>query len=526
MPFRFCLFAVWLSLCAPLQSAEFDVVISGGRIVDGTGNPACHAEIGIKDGRITAIGRRLEGSSTQRIDASGLVVAPGFIDVHSHGDDIESLPLAENFVRMGVTTVVNGNCGGSKLNIEEHFKKLEDVTISINVATLIGHGTVRGKAMGGSFMRPPTQAEMDKMKSLVEQAMKDGAVGLSTGLIYLPGTFARTEELVELAKVAAKYDGIYASHMRGEGTSIGKSIDELCRIAREANIRAEISHIKLSGKSAWGQTSKVLGQIEAARAEGLDITQDQYMYPASSTGISSRVPKWAREGGSKAYLKRFNDPKDHARMIADIKEDMAESQAEDLSYIYIASYKYDKSLNGLNVKEAAAKSRGSDTVESQIELILEMEKNGGASAVYHSMNEDDLQQYLQHPNTMIAADSGVRAFGEGVPHPRGYGNNARALARYVRELKLVRLEDMIRKMTSLPATTFRLEGRGELRVGNWADITVFDPAKVQDHASFKEPHQYATGFKAVLVNGEVVVREDKHTQARPGKPLKHHAPQL
>lgn len=518
-----CRVVALLFVCvSPAFAADYDLIIRGGRVADGTGNPAYHADVAVKDGRIAAIGK-LAGEAAQVIDARGCVVAPGFIDVHAHADDIDKLPLAENFLRMGVTTIVNGNCGGSNLDIAGHFKQLEDVLVSVNVATLVGHGAVRRQVMGGSFMRPPTDGELEKMKALVEQAMKDGAVGLSTGLIYLPGTFAKTEEIIELAKVAAKYDGVYASHMRSEGAGIFKALEELCRIAREAGIRAEISHIKLSGKSAWGQTDKVLATIEAARAEGLDITQDQYMYPASSTGISARIPEWAREGGDRAFEERFNDPQQHARMVADMKKGLAESKHDDFSYVFIASYRYDKSLNGLNVKEAALKVRGSDAIEDQIELMLEINKNGGASAVYHSMNEEDLQQYLKHPNTMIAADSGVRRFQEGVPHPRGYGNNARALARYVRELKLVRLEDMIRRMTSLPAATFRLEGRGELRAGNWADIAVFDPEKVRDNATFKEPHQYATGFKAVLVNGEIVVKDDQHTKARPGKPLRHSA---
>jgi len=512
---------VLLSAFLTAASAEgYDLVIRGGRVADGTGNPAYFADVAVKDGRIAAIGR-IHGEAQEIIDAKGCIVAPGFIDVHAHGDDIEDLPLAENFVRMGVTTIVNGNCGGSTANVAEHFKKLEAVRVSVNVATLIGHNTVRSRAMGGSFMRPPTDQELERMRAHVEQAMRDGAVGLATGLIYLPGTFAKTEEIIELAKVAAKHDGLYASHLRSEGTGIFKALEELFRIAREAGIRAEISHIKLSGKSAWGQTEKVLAMIDAARAEGLDLTQDQYLYPASSTGISSRLPDWAREGGSKDFLARYNDPAQHAKMVADMKQSLQSSRHDDFSYVSIASYRYDKSLNGLNVKEAAMKTRGADTIEDQIELMLEMHKNGGASAVFHSMNEDDLRRYLLHPNTMIAADSGVRAFGEGVPHPRGYGNNARALARYVRELRLIRLEDMVRKMTSLPATAFRLRERGELRPGYWADIAVFDAEKVQDHATFKEPHQYATGFKAVLVNGVVVVRDDQHTKARPGRPLRH-----
>lgn len=508
-----------LVLAFPGSAAEFDLVIRNGRVVDGTGNPAFRADVAVKDRRIVSVGR-VDGKGASEIEAVGCIVAPGFIDVHAHGDDVEKLPKSENFVRMGVTTIVNGNCGSSKLDVAGHFKKLEDVLISVNVATLVGHGTIRSKVMGGSFMRPPTAAELGKMQGLVEQAMKDGAVGMSTGLIYLPGTFAKTEEIIELARVVGRHDGVYASHMRGEGTTIYSSLEELFRIAREAGVRAEISHIKLSGKSAWGQAALILEKLEAARAQGLDITQDQYMYPASSTGISARIPKWAREGDDKQFVERFNDPVQHAKMVSDMKEDLAESQHDDFSYVFIASYGYDKSLNGLNIKEAAARVRGRDGIEDQIELMLEINKNGGASAVYHSMNETDLQVYLQHPNTMIAADSGVRAFGEGVPHPRGYGNNARALARYVRELKLVRLEDMIRKMTSLPAATFRLEGRGLLQPGNWADITVFDPSQVQDHATFKEPHQYATGFKAVLVNGEPTVLNDRHTGARSGRPLR------
>jgi len=504
---------------APLSAAElFDLIIRHGRVADGTGNPAFFADVAVKDGRIAALGK-IRGETRMEIDAAGLTIAPGFIDVHTHAEEIDELPLAENFLRMGVTTLVLGNCGSSALDVGDFFRRLEATNISPNVATLIGHGTVRGKAMGGSFMRPPTGEELDQMKSMVEQAMKDGAVGLSTGLIYLPGAFAKTEEIVELAKVAARYDGIYASHMRSESDEIFQALDEVFRIAREAKIRAEVSHIKLAGKSNWGQTAKVIAAIEQARAQGLDITQDQYVYTASSTGISQLVPEKYREDGR--FTNNLADHEQKARMVAEMKENLKKGGRDNYAYAVIASCKHDPSLNGLNLVEVAKRKRGADSLDDQIEQILDLLAKGGASAIFHGIDEDDLQRFLRHPNTMFASDSGMRKFQDGVPHPRGYGNNARVLARYVRELRLLQLEDAIRRMTSLPASTYRLKDRGEVREGAWADLVVFDPATIQDRATFNDPHHYATGFAWVLVNGVPVVKGDEHTGARPGKVLRH-----
>ncbi len=508
------------AVCA--GASEYDVVIRHGRIVDGSGNPACFADVAIKDGRIAAIGR-INGDATAEIDAKGLIVAPGFIDVHTHADEVADMPLAENFLRMGVTTLVVGNCGGSALNVGKFFSEIESNKVSPNVATLIGHNTVRGKAMGGSFMRPPSADELDKMKGCVDDAMKDGAVGLSTGLIYLPGTYSKTEEIIELAKVAAKHDGIYASHQRHEDKRIYESLEEIFRIAREAGIRAEISHIKLSGPAAWGQTDKVFGMIEKARAEGLDITQDQYSYTASSTGISQLIPDNAFDGGKEKFRDRITDPQEKAKIVEQMKGMLKNSARSNYSYTVIASYKHDKSLNGKNIVEAAKATRGEDSLSDQIEMILEIQKNGGATGVFHGMDETDLQNFMRHPNTMIACDSGLREFGKDVPHPRGYGNNARVLGRYVRELKVLRLEDAIRKMTSLPANTFRLKGRGQLREGNWADITIFDPEKVQDKSTYNDPHHYAVGIPFVFVNGIAVIKDNEPTGARPGKALRHKA---
>ena len=503
-----------------LHSQSYDVVIRHGRVVDGSGNPAFFADVAVKDGRIAAIGR-LPGDAKTEINAQGLVVAPGFIDVHTHADDVADMPRAENFVHMGITTIVAGNCGDSALDVAKLFRAFEQTNVAVNTATLVGHNSVRKKAMGGSFDRPPTPQELAQMKALVEQAMKDGAVGLSTGLIYQPGVFAKTDEIVELAKVAAAHDGIYTSHMRHEDNQIYQALDEVFRVAREAGIRAEVSHIKLSGPSAWGQADRVLAYIEKARAEGLDVTQDQYAYTASSTGLSQLVPDWALEGGRSEFRKRIADPAQKAAMIADMKKSLRNKGREDYSYAVIASCNQDKSLDGLNIVEAAKAKRGADSLDDQIETVLAIQANGGASGVFHGMSEDDLKTFMRHPNTMIACDSGLRKLGEGMPHPRGYGNNARVLARYVRELKVLRLEDAIRKMTSLPANTFHFQGRGELREGNWADIVVFDLDKIQDNATYKDPHHYATGIPYVLVNGVSVIKNGEHAGAKAGRALRH-----
>ncbi len=505
---------------ARTAAPEYDLVLRGGRVVDGSGNPALTVDVAIAGGKIAWVGVLPDGAAAkQEIDVRGGVVAPGFIDVHTHAENITDLPRAENFARMGVTTLVLGNCGGSASSIGELYRGLKANPPSVNVTTLIGHNTVRRDAMGGSFDREPTPDELSKMKAHVEQAMKDGAVGLSTGLIYLPGTFSKTEEIIELAKVASRYGGVYASHMRNEARGIFEALDETFRIGREARLPVEISHIKLSGRSMWGKADEVLARIETARAEGLDLTQDQYVYTASSTSIGTLIPSSAREGGPDRYRARIADPVEKARIIAEMKANLKARGQESYDYAVIASYRTDRSLNGKNIVQAAKLKRGSDSLDDQIELILEIEARGSASGVFHGMSEDDLRVFLRHPNTMAASDSGIRDRDESVPHPRGYGNNARVLGRYVRDLKILRLEDAIRKMTSLPAQQFRLSDRGLLRPGAAADVVVFDPAKVSDPATYDDPHHLAVGFRWVLVNGVPVVKDDAHTGARPGRPV-------
>lgn len=509
-----------MAVASLTRAEDFDLVIRHGRVVDGSGNPAFHADVAVRDGRIVRIGR-VDGTAKTEIDATGLVVAPGFVDVHTHADDVAEKPLAENFIRMGVTTIVAGNCGGSALDVGAFFSDIERNKVALNVATLIGHNTVREAAMGGSLDRAPTADEAAKMKSLVARAMQDGAVGLSTGLIYLPGVFSTTDEIVELARAVTPFDGIYASHMRHEDARIFNALDELFRVAREAHLRAEISHIKLSGEKAWGQAGKVLAHIESARAGGLDITHDQYAYTASSTTMRQLIPDDVLAGDGRLFREVLADPVRKAELVARMKQHILTRGRLDYAYAVVASFRHDSSLNGLNILEAARKLRGSDSLDDQIEVILDMEKNGSATGVFHGMNEEDLQVFMRHPNTMVASDSGLRDFGADVPHPRGYGNNARVLGRYVRDLKVLRLEDAIRKMTSLPAGTFRFSQRGELREGNWADVVVFDPEKIGDPAVYTDPHHYAVGIPHVLVNGVPVIRNGERTGARPGMALRH-----
>lgn len=504
------------------RAAEYDLLIRNARIADGTGAPLFTGSIGVKAGRIAAIGA-VAGDATVTIDAAGRVAAPGFIDVHTHSERIPKLPAAENFIRMGVTTIVTGNCGSSRTDVARFFEEITAAHCALNVATLIGHGSVRRQAMGGSFSRAPTAAELAKMEELVEQGMREGAVGLSTGLIYVPGSFAKTDEIIALAKVAAADDGIYASHMRAESVRIFSAIEEVLQVAREAKIRAEVSHLKLSGPSAWGKADEVLALLDHARAEGLRITHDAYAYTASSTGLAQLIPDQALEGTHADYVARLADPAQKAEIIQGMMEMRARQGRKDYEYAVIAKYDADPQLNGKTIPQAAKLVRGSDALDDQVELILEIEKRGGGSGVFHGMSEDDLQKFLRHPLTMIASDGGPQIFGADVPHPRSYGNNARVLGRYVRELKLLTLEDAVRRMTSLPAATFQLKDRGLLKPSAYADIVIFDPETVRDTATFEEPHHLAEGFTDVIVNGIPVLRQGALTGERPGGPLRREA---
>lgn len=499
---------------------EYDLIITGAQVVDGTGAAAVAGSVAVRDGRVVAVGAEVNGRAAETIDAGGLVVAPGLIDVHTHSEGIGRNPVAENFLRMGVTTIVTGNCGASRTDVPGFFREIEEAGVWLNVATLVGHGSVRRQGMGGEFIRPPTDAELEKMRGLVRDAMEAGAVGLSTGLIYVPGTFAKTEEIIALADVVAEEGGIYVSHMRHENARIFEALDELVRIAREAGVPAHVSHIKLSGPSAWGQADAVLARLDRARSEGLQITHDQYTYTASSTGIAQTIPDAALAGSGDEFRERLADPATKAEIVREMEEIRTRQGRDDYGYAVIASFRADRRLNGKSIPEAARIVRGGDSVADQVELILDIQSRGGASGVFHGMDEADLTRFMRHPLTMFASDGGPKRPGSDVPHPRSYGNAARVIARYVREQKVLGLEEAVRRMTSLPADTFKLEGRGRIVPGAHADLIVFDPERVADTATFSKPHQYAEGFVHVIVNGVPAIRNGELTGERGGMPVK------
>ena len=505
------------------QGPKYELVIVGGRIVDGSGSGARRADLAIAEGRVAAIGAFRAADGQRAIDATNLVVAPGFIDVHTHADDLPEGPRAEHFVRMGVTTLVAGNCGSSPLDVGEALAAVEASGPSVNFATLIGHNAVRRAAMG-TANRSPTLPELNKMRSLVWRALADGAVGLSFGLQYVPGTYAASPELIVLARVAANADGVCAWHLRNEGTALQAALDEALRVGETSACRVQISHLKVDSPRDWGGSASALDAIDSARRRGVEVNADQYAYTAASSTLGIRFPAWALEGGSEQIAARLSDGPTWDRIKREMQALLAERGFEDLSFAVIASYGADPALNGLSMKGAALRLRGADSADAQIETARHMMLNGGASMVYHLMSDADVERIMRHPLVGFASDSGLLRPGEGVPHPRGYGNAVRVLGRYSRERKVIPIEEAIRKMTSLPADHFRLTGRGRLKAGYAADVVIFDPARVADAATFERPHAYAAGVHHVIVNGVPVVSNGTHTGARAGQVLPRRSP--
>ncbi|NII24606.1 D-aminoacylase [Pseudoflavitalea sp. X16] len=496
-----------------------DILILNGKVIDGTGNSWYYGDIAVKEGKIIAIGKLTSYTAPKVIDAKKLIVAPGFIDVHGHIESgIFDQPTADNYIYDGVTTVVTGNCGGSAGNLKRFFYRIDSLHPSINVASLIGHNTVREQVMKRDN-RLPTLAEQRTMDSLVEQAMKEGAVGLSTGLIYIPGAFANTAEVVSLAKAAGRYNGIYASHIRNEENNAVEAINEAIQVGKEANVPVQISHFKIGGKGNWGKSPITLGLVEQARKEGWDVTIDQYPYTASSTNLGVRLPEWALAGGQDSIKARLRNPAIRAQIKKEMLQQLYRYKFKNYSYAVVANYSSDSSYNGKSIT-AINKLMGRKSKASyEAETIMDMVEKGGAQMVYHSMHEEDVKYIMKYPFCMAGADAGVPVPGKGMPHPRGYGTNARILGRYVREAKVISLEEAIRRMTSLAAQKFQLKDRGLLKEGMAADIVIFDEATVSDKATFEQPHQYSVGFQYILVNGKLVVEEGKHTKTRSGVAL-------
>lgn len=498
---------------------QFDLVVFGGRILDGSGNPWFEGDVGIAGGKIVEIGKIDPARAREKIDARGLIVAPGFIDVHTHLEGaIELVPDAENLIMMGVTTVVTGNCGSSAYNLREWFDSINKNGIGVNIASLVGHNTIRRAAMGGDFNRVPTADEMRRMREFIEAAMKDGAVGFSSGLEYLPGAYANQYELTELAKVSARYGGLYATHMRDEGETVEKSVNESIAVGEQANSPVEISHLKISSKKRWGSAGVIVKLIEAARDRGVQVTADQYMYPASSTDISILFYPWLFEGGGSRVAERLKDPLTREQVKKDVIKKAREQGFTDLSFAFIASYEMDASFNGKNIADITSRVKNKTDIESQAEMAIEMLQAGGARLVLRKMTEADVETILQQPFTMIASDAGVMGQGgSSVPHPRNFGNNARTLGYYVREKKLLTLPEAVRRMTSLPAQTFKLWDRGLVRPGMAADLVLFDEKRVNDLATFEQPKRHPMGIDYVIVNGKVAVNKSASMRPRAGQ---------
>ncbi|MDB5251473.1 MAG: aminoacylase [Flaviaesturariibacter sp.] len=499
--------------------APADIVIVNGRVLDGTGNSWIRADIAIRDGKILKIGAPGTLTGTRTIDAAGRIVAPGFIDVHTHieGEEMKN-PTADNFIHDGVTTVVTGNCGASNTDIRKYLAQLDSIRLSINVATLIGHNDVRRAVLGGAN-RQPTEAEMQRMEAIVDEAMRNGAVGLSTGLIYTPGTYSKTEEVVRLAKVASRYHGVYASHMRDEGDSVTQAIEEALHIGREAHLPVEISHFKLSGQQNWGRSRETLPMIMRAREEGLDVTIDQYPYTASSTSLSTLFPDEMLADGQDSIRARLQRPEVRRQVTAYMLAKLKKRKLKHLDYAVVAFHRADTTYNGKSLEAINLLKGRKHKASAETETAMDLLSAGGASMVFHGMGDEDVKRIMQYPFNMFASDASIRLFGVGAPHPRGYGTNARVLAKYVRDEHVISLEEAIRRMTSLPAQKFGLRDRGLLREGFAADIVIFDEKLVQDMSTYEQPHAYSTGFAYVLVNGQVVVENGTHLGTRSGRPL-------
>lgn len=510
-------------LSAPLlfaQPARFDILITGARIVDGTGGPWFYGDVGIRGDTIAAVGYLPEATAATTVDAHGLIVAPGFLDIHSHGRrGIGQVPTAENYLREGVTSIIEGPDGSSPLPISTFLAGVAREPISINFGTCVGQGSIRSEVMG-LVNRKATPEEIEKMKAIAAQAMRDGAFGLSTGLFYVPGNFTPTEEVIEIARVVGQMGGFHVSHMRDEAAGVLDSVRETIRIGEEGHLPTQITHHKIIGQKNWGASVETLRLVEEARRRGVDVTIDQYPYTASSTGISALFPQWALEGGQKATVERLAAPEQRAKIKAVIVDKLKfDRGAGDPKNVQIVNCAFDRSLAGKNLAEVT-RGRGQEpTFENAAETAMDLVRRGNCSGIFHAIGEEDVVRIMRSPYTMIASDGDIPVFGQASPHPRSYGTFARVLGVYVREKHVITLEDAVRRMSGYPAARLKIWDRGLLRPGMKADVVVFDPATVADRAQYDKPHQYSVGFRDVIVNGKFAMREGQVTSERPGRVL-------
>ncbi|WP_419950484.1 N-acyl-D-amino-acid deacylase family protein [Candidatus Palauibacter sp.] len=505
----------------------YDLVIVGGTVVDGTGADRFPADVGVRDGRVVAVARDsgLSGQGAEEIDASGLIVSPGFVDHHNHvQNQVHRRPLAENFIRQGITTILPSlHSGDQPYPLRDY---IEDLEIAPNIGFFAGHSWTREQVLGMED-RAPTPEELDEMRDLVREAMEDGALGLATGLLYVPANYAETEEVIELAKVAAEYGGIYYTHMRDEARGLLPAVREAIRIGAEGGLPVHINHFKAMGVDNWGKTVESLALVDSARAEGIDVKVDVYPYTAGSTGSSVLFPQWVLAGGVDSFRVRVTDPEIRPRVERETEEWMRRDwTGGDLSRIQFRTLRAFPEYNGKRMSDLAADRGLPNNDATGVQLAIELQLAGGFSAIYHFMDEADVIRIMQHPQAMFETDGDPVGYGLGFPHPRSYGTFPRILGRYVREMGVLTLEEAIRKMTSMSADEIGQSERGRVASGMWADIAVFDADRIIDQADYVDPHRYSVGIHHVIVNGVPVILDGSVTSAKPGHVLKGPARQF
>jgi N-acyl-D-amino-acid deacylase len=507
-----------LFLNSNISAADPSIFIREAMIHDGSGKPGVIGSVHLQGDRIIAVGKLDAPKDAKIIEGKDLIICPGFIDLHTHCDP--GLPsktgrINKNYITQGCTTVITGNCGSGPVDVKAFFQKLDEGKVATNVIHLAPHNDIRAKVLGNAN-RMPTTEEQAAMEKLVDQAMKDGAWGLATGLIYNPGTYSRTQEIVGLAKAASKHGGIYASHIRDEGSGLLTAVEEAITIGKEAKLPVHISHIKASGKAAWGTSANAVAMIETARKDGLMVTADQYPYIASSTSLKATlVPSRYREGSSQEYIARFDDPKTGPKIREDLLK--ALDGRDGGERIRIARFAKNTNWQGKNLTQIGMMEK-----KEPVDIVIEIEKNGGAQVVNFAMNEEDVRVYMKRPWVATASDGGVQSPGNTVPHPRSYGTFPRKIGRYAIEDGIISIEQAIRSSTGLPADILSLKDRGYLRAGYFADLVIFDPKSFRDTATFDKPHQYSSGVKWVFVNGQAMIADGKHQpEILAGKVLRH-----
>jgi N-acyl-D-aspartate/D-glutamate deacylase len=532
----------------PGQERPYDLLITGGSVLDGDGGPAVRADVAIRDGRIARVGELSNLTAARRIDATGLAVAPGFIDIHNHSDfTILTEPKAESMIRQGVTTMVLGesrSAGPIKHGVNDtaaggdakvdwttlggYFARLERQRVATNIASYVGEEQV-WTYVKGYVQSPATPSELDEMKALVAQAMKEGAMGLSTSLLMPPSSLATTSNLIELASVAREHGGIYSSHIRDEGEGVFRSVEEAISVGKGAGIRVDIIHMKIAHKNLWGRANEIVGMVQKARDAGFDIRANVYPYTAGQNNLSSIIPPWAHDGGRAELLKRLRDANLRARMRTEILKGLPNwynhylATGDGWGGMLLVSLRAErnKPFQGKRMSELIA-ARGGDPVEVLFDVLLE--ENGSVPTVFFHHSEQDMQYILKQPWTSIGSDGSAVSVdgpsGRSHPHPRYYGTFPRVLGRYVRELKVLTLPEAVRKMTSMNADKLGIRDRGRLKEGMWADVVVFDAGRVSDRATFERPHQYAVGIPYVIVNGVLTVDRDRHTGSLAGRVIR------